>query len=266
MPEHLRAAGAAMIIPVSPSEFSRGQEPFRVDASSRVIACVLTVVLYTLFALLVWWSLANATAPPATAEITATILRDVPKRQTIEPLPPFLAHLIRPHAEKPALPVFTVATGAPPQTPAPLPASAVKFSPMPGGTAGTGPMGQAASGNGTGGNGDALAGCFDPVWAQAVSDHVRRFFFYPPSALSTRTFGVVYLHFVVHRNGRLSTLNIGKSSGETVLDQAALSIVQAAMPLPPIPDRMHVESVDATMPINFGVRDFHGAPTIGHCD
>lgn len=248
------------------SEFPRHHGPVRTDNDSRIAAGLLTAALYALFALLAWWSLTDATAPPATAELTATILRDLPKKRVIEPLPPFLARLIRPHAEKPALPVFTVATGAPLQTHAPLPASAAKTSPMPGGTAGNGPMGQAASGNGTGGNGGALAGCFDPIWARAVSDHVRQFFYYPPAALGSRTFGVVYVHFVVHRDGHLSALDIGKSSGAAVLDQAAHSIVQAAVPLPAIPDRMHVESVDAQLPINFGVRDFHGQPTIGHCD
>jgi TonB family protein len=252
--------------PVAPLlDFAHQPAP-RGDAQSRLMAALLTAVLYALFALLAWWSLTHAAAPPATAEITASILRDVPKKRVIEPLPPFLARLIRPHAEKPALPVFTVATGALPQIPAPLPASATKTSPMPGGTAGNGPAGQAASGNGTGGNGDALAGCWDPIWAQAVTDHVGRYFYYPRAALRTRTFGVVFVHFVVRRDGHLSTLDISKSSGADMLDEAGLAIVQAAVPLPPIPDRMHVESVDAELPINFGVRNFHGNPTIGHCD
>lgn len=256
----------SMSIAAPLSEFSRDHGPARADAYSRVTAGLLTALLYALFALLAWWSLTATTAPPATAEITASILPGVPKKRAIEPLPPFIAHLIRPHVEKPALPVFTVATGAPPQVPAPLPASAAKTSPLAGGTAGTGPMGQAASGNGTGGNGDALAGCWDPVWAQAVTDHVRQFFYYPRAALSTRTFGVVYVHMVVQRDGHLSALDIGKSSGSDMLDEAAYRIVKAAMPLPPIPDRMHVKSVDAEMPINFGVRDFHDSPTIGSCN
>jgi TonB family protein len=261
-------AGAAMnAIPAAPlSEFWRHHEPARADSDSRIAAGLLTAALYALFALLAWWSLTNTAAPPATAEITASILRDVPKKRVIEPLPPFLAHLIRPHAELPALPVFTVATGAPPQAPAPLPASAAKTSPMPGGTSGNGPMGQAASGNGAGGNGGALAGCLDPVWMRAVTERVHQFFYYPQAALSSRTFGVVMVRFVVHRDGHLSTLEIGKSSGAEILDKAAYDIVHSAEPLPPIPDRMHVERIDGQLAINFGVRNFNGAPTIGHCD
>jgi protein TonB len=254
-------------VPTVPlSEFSHDHGPARADNYSRLAAGLLTTVLYALFALLAWWSLTR-TLPSADApEITATILPDMPNKRALEPLPPFLAHLIRPRAEKPALPVFTIASGAPPQAPAPLPASAAKTSSMSGGTSGNGPIGQAASGNGTGGNGGALAGCLDPIWMRAVTDRVRQYFYYPQAALSSRTFGVVMVHFVVHRDGHLSALDIGKSSGTEMLDKAAYDIVHSAAPLPPIPDRMHAEQVDGQLAINFGVRDFKGATTIGHCD
>jgi TonB family protein len=253
-----------MSIPLS--EFPRRSLPAPADTSSRVTGGLLAAVLYALFALFVWWSLTHKTASPVTAEITTTLLRDVPEKRVTEPLPPFLAPLIRPHAEKPAPPVFMIASGAPPQAPAPLSASAAKTSPMLGGTAGTGSLGQAASGNGTGGNGGALAGCLDPIWMRAVTERVRQFFYYPQAALSSRIFGVVMVHFVVHRDGHLSALDIGKSSGAEILDKAAYDIVHSAAPLPPIPDRMHVEQVDGQLPVNFGVRSFNGAPTIGHCN
>jgi len=245
------------------SEFHR--EPDRTDKDSRIIAGLLTGILYALFALLVWWSLTNPSVRTETTEITARLLPDTPDKRAIEPLPPFLAHLIRPRAEKPALPVFTIATGAPPQAPAPLPASAAKTSPMQGGTSGNGPMGQAASGNGTGGNGSGLAGCLDPIWLRAVTDRVRQFFYYPPEALSARIFGVAMVHFVVRRNGQIDRLAIAKSSGNEGLDKAAIDIMQKAQPLPPIPDRMHTDQVIGDLPINFGVRNFSGGASAGSC-
>ncbi|HEX4635644.1 MAG TPA: energy transducer TonB [Rhizomicrobium sp.] len=245
------------------SEFPRKVLPVRADPSSRVTAGVLTAVLYGLFVLFAWWSSAHRTAP-AKAEITATLLRDMPKKRVNEPLP-FIARLIQPHAEKPAMPVFTVATGAPPQAPAPLPASAAKTSPMLGGTAGTGPMGQAASGNGTGGNGGALGGCLDPVWMHAVTERVRQYFYYPGPELASRTTGVVAVHFAVRRNGQIDRLEISKSSGDKGLDEAATDIMRKAQPLPPIPDRMHVDRIDGELPVNFGVRSFKGNTTAGNC-
>jgi len=247
------------------SEYFRPRSPTGADNRSRIAAGALTGILYALFALLAWWSSAHTVVPPATAEITATILPDRPAKRAVVPLPPFLAHLIRPRAEKPALPVFTIASGAPPQAPAPLPASAAQSSPIVGGTSGNGPMGQAASGNGTGGNGGALAGCLDPVWMRAVTDRVRQFFYYPADALSARIFGVVIVHFVVRRNGQMDRWDIGKSSGNTGLDKAAIDIMQRAQPLPAIPDRMHTDRVDGTLPINFGVRNFNGSGTTGNC-
>ncbi len=250
----------------SPSlaEFSRKGLPARSDTSSRVSAGLLTAVLYALFAALVWRaSLAPPT--PARSEIVARLLRDVPKRRAAEPPPPFLAHLVRPRAEKPALPVYTIASGAPPQTLAPLPASAAKTSPMPGGTSGNGPMGQAASGNGTGGNGGALAGCLDPAWMRAVTERVRQFFYYPDAARAARTTGVVTMHFSVRRNGQMDGLEVRKSSGNDGLDKAATDILQKAQPLPPIPDRMHVDRIDGELPINFGVRSFGGGASAGNC-
>lgn len=247
------------------SEFWRDHGSARTDNYSRIIAGLLTGALYTFLALLAWWSLANVSVPAGTTEVSATVVPDVPAKRAVEPLPPMLAHLIRPRAEKPAMPVFTIASGAPPQAPAPLPASAAQTLPIQGGTAGNGPMGQAASGNGAGGNGGGLAGCLDPSWMRAVTDRVRQFFYYPDAALAVHRTGVVTLHFSVRRNGQLDRLEISKSSGNDGLDKAAYDIMQMAQPLPPIPDRMHTDRVDGDLPINFGVRSFHGGASRGTC-
>jgi protein TonB len=246
------------------SEFSHRYGPTRTDNNSRIAAGLLTAILYAVFALLAWYS-SHIPAPVRTTEITATLLPDVPTKRVVEPLPPFLAHLIRPRAEQPALPMFTIASGAPPQAPAPLAASTAKSSPLQGGTAGNGPMGQAASGNGTGGNGGALAGCFDPAWMRAVSERVSQFFYYPGGALAMHRTGLVMVHFVVRRNGQVDRLQISKSSGDEELDKAATDIMRKAQPLPPIPDRMHTDRVDGELPINFGVRSFNGSATRGNC-
>jgi len=251
---------------MSLADFSHHHEPVHADTNTRITAGALTTALYACFALLAWWSLNHVPARTRTTEIIATLLPDAPpNKRVLEPLPPFLAHLIKPRAEKAALPVFTIASGAPPQAPAPLAASAAKTSPMLGGTSGNGPMGQAASGNGTGGNGGGLAGCLDPVWMRAVNERVRQFFYYPPAALAVHRTGVVMVHFVVHRNGQMEGLKISKSSGDSELDKAATDIMQKAQPLPPIPDRMHTDRVDGDLPVNFGVRSFSGGASTGHC-
>jgi len=250
---------------MSLSEFQRATPPAPADTSRRVAAGLLTALLYGLFAFLVWRASLGAPVGATQSEIIATVLPDVPKKRVVVPLPPFLAHLIRPHAERPAPPVFTIASGAPVQAPAPLPASAAKSSPMIGGTFGNGTMGQAASGNGTNGNGGVLAGCLDPVWMRAVTERVRQFFYYPDQALALRTTGVVIVRFSVRRNGQIDRLEIRKSSGNDGLDKAAIDIMRKAQPLPPIPDRMHLDRVDGDLPVNFGVRSFNSNAAAGNC-
>jgi protein TonB len=248
---------------MSLSEFSRGPAPVTADASSRVTAGALTAGLYALLALAIWASsLAVLPRPPA-PETVATLVRDRPTKSVVEPAPP--VNLIGPRAESNAPPVFTLGPGAPPTAPAPLPASAAVSSPLTGGTAGDGTMGQAASGTGTGGSGAGSGGCLDPVWMRAVTERVRQFFYYPPPALASRTTGVAVVHFTVRRNGRIDRMQVSQSSGNGDLDKAAIDILRKAQPLPPIPDRMRTDRVEGDLPINFGVRSFAGMPNKGNC-
>ena len=244
----------SVVSPEPLSEFPHDHGSLRADFFTRVSGALLTAALYAFFALLALWYWKNVPVPHATAEITANLLPEIPKKRVIELPRPFLAHLIRPHAELPALPVFTVASAAPLQTPSPLPASAAPSSPMRGGTADAGPLGQAASGDGTGGNGSSLTGCIDPIWLRALGAHLSRHFYYPQTELRSHITGWVMVHLVVHRDGSLSLLEIAKSSGVEALDKAAYDIVHSAAPFPPFSDRMHAEQVDGKTVINFGVK------------
>ena len=240
--------------PAPLSEFPRDHLSFRADFPTRASGALLTLVVFAFFALLALWSVKNVQMSSATAEITANLSPEIPKKRVIELPRPFLASLIRPHAELPALPVFTIASAAPLQSPAPIPASATPSSPTRGGTADAGPLGQAASGDGTNGNGFSLTGCIDPIWLRELSGRVNRHYYYPQTELSSHITGWVMVHLVVRRDGSLSSLEITKSSGVEALDEAAYDIVHSAAPFPPISDRMHVEQVDGKLAINFGVK------------
>lgn len=225
----------------------------RADTRTRIAAAFLTAGLYAVLALLAWWPWHHARAPIATMETTAFILPEPPAKRAP---PPFLAHLVKPHANNPAPPAIII---APEPAPPRLAASAPQSSPLLGGRSG------GASGAGTGVNAGTATGCLDAAWMRAVTARVRQFFFYPPAALAVRKTGVVMVHFEVRRDGELEKLKVSKSSGDEGLDKAAIKILQNAQPLPPIPDRMHTDRVDGEMPINFGVRDFSGGGTTGTC-
>jgi TonB family protein len=173
--------------------------------------------------------------------------------------------LIRPRVQSIAPPSFTVAPDVAPPAPSsaeapnsPLLASATagtgaadQTGPASGGS-GTSMAGQMASADGTNGNGAVRSGCWDAAWAESVRDRIGHFFYYPPRARQQHVEGVVIVHMVIRRSGLLNLLEVNKSSGNTLLDQAATHMVRNAEPLPRIPARMHAERVDAEMPIEFG--------------
>lgn len=235
------------------SQFHHQTQFARPDRSSRAVAGLLTAVLYALFAVLIWRALTGAPVKPP-RELVATLLPDIAAKRPTTPPP--LTHLIRPQAEQMTIPIITIAPDTPP--PAPLPATAAQTSPIAGGGAGNGAGGAAGGGAGAG-------GCLDPIWMRAVTDRVARVFYYPDAALALRKTGVAVLRFSVRANGQIDRLAIGKSSGDANLDKAALDIMQKAQPLPPIPERMHADRIEGELPINFGVRNFSGSSTAGHC-
>ncbi len=250
---------------VSLSDFPRDHASPRVAPSSRVAAGALTAMVYALFALLAWSAFLDTPFSPATREIVTRLMPDVPAKKIAALPPPFLAHLIKPHAETIAPPTFTVASAAP-VAPALLPVSAAKTSPLTGGVpAGTGAAGEGASANGSNGNGDQLAGCFDAAWARGVTERVRQFFYYPGAARALHATGLVMVHFIVRADGHLDMVEVGKSSGEWALDVAATDAMRKAEPLPAIPERMHTDRVEGVLPFNFGLRGVNLNPSAGTC-
>jgi len=242
---------------VSLAEFPRDHRAPGPALSSRVTAGALTAALAGLLVLFAthrtWWA---GTQKPGRAEVVTQLVREKPREKVTPPIP-LLAQLIRPRAEQPAAPVFTVAPSTPP-APALLAATAAPTSPMAGGSPnGTG-MG-AGGGSGTGGNGNGKGSgasvCWDPAWARAVTARVRRYFYFPSEARDRDITGVVVVRMTVQRNGNLEALEIGKSSGHALLDAAALDIMKRSNPLPRIPDRMHVDKVSAMFPLYFGAVD-----------
>jgi TonB family protein len=247
---------------VSLADFSRDHQPAGVAASSRLIAGLLTSAIFALLTFLTThqtiWMTPSHKEP---TEIVTRLLPDASIRKLSLVPPPFLTHLIRPRAEAVAPPALAVAIAAPP---APLLPSAATFSPLTSGVP-DGTNGKGGSANGTSGNGAASSACYDAAWAQAVTNQIAKFFYYPTNARVNHWTGVAFVRLIVRRNGRLDLLEINKSSGDTSLDRAAINIVRKAQPLPAIPDRMHTDRIDAEIPIDFGTSGQFKASE-GRCD
>ena len=74
---------------------------------------------------------------------------------------------------------------------------------------------------------------------------------YPRQARQRRQQGTTLLYIVMSRNGYVIKARIEESSGYGLLDQAALSMLERAQPLPPIPDSMNTARLELIVPVQF---------------
>ncbi|MGV1013970.1 MAG: energy transducer TonB family protein [Methyloceanibacter sp.] len=66
--------------------------------------------------------------------------------------------------------------------------------------------------------------------------------------------GTAVVEFTIGSNGEIASRRVAKSSGSKVLDDAALASIDKAVPFPPIPDVLHRNQIDVTVPFRFTVR------------
>jgi protein TonB len=220
------------------------------DPVSRIAAGIATLLLYLPLFFLVLTHPTLLVTPAAVAPRTAeTIMRLLPRPQVVPPRPDFITRLIRPQAVNAPAPHIVSAPSIAP--PALLPVTAAEISLLAGGAP---PGAGARSGTGTGGNGAAPAACIDPAYLAAITRHVAHYFRYPAEAVRTRTTGITYVRFVIDKGGHPSALSVEIGSGEPLLDNYALALMREAAPLPPIPDRMHIDQLNAVLPIVFMIQ------------
>ncbi len=66
--------------------------------------------------------------------------------------------------------------------------------------------------------------------------------------------GEVLLSFTLGSEGQLLNYRIIEGSGEPGLDQAAVELVQAASPMPPIPESMRLTQYTAQIPLRYAIQ------------
>ena len=118
--------------------------------------------------------------------------------------------------------------------------------------AGTSISGRQATGRAddarNGGQAGNVRSYFAAVMAQ-LNRHKR----YPVEAKKRKHQGVVSVVFTIDRSGNVTARSIKKSSGHSLLDQAALEMFDAASPLPPIPDFMQRSTLTVVLPLDFSL-------------
>jgi protein TonB len=80
--------------------------------------------------------------------------------------------------------------------------------------------------------------------------HLRNYFFYPDQARERRLRGAVEVRLSLARDGQVLGAWVQTSSGEAVLDDAALELVRRAQPMPAIP-RALPDQMDVYLPLEY---------------
>jgi TonB family protein len=96
---------------------------------------------------------------------------------------------------------------------------------------------------------DGLAESQSRIWLEELVAHLGKYKRYPHS-LPDRSAEVV-IRFAINRNGHVVSSKVEKSSGDAVIDAAALATVRRADPLPVPPQSVSGEELTFLLPIRF---------------
>ncbi|MFT4253629.1 MAG: TonB family protein, partial [Caulobacter sp.] len=88
------------------------------------------------------------------------------------------------------------------------------------------------------------------TWQGRVLGHLEKHRRYPGNARSRGVQGTAYIRFRMNRGGQMLWAVVQRSSGSSILDEAALDTIRRAQPLPPIPPELPDE-VELAAPVEF---------------
>lgn len=93
-----------------------------------------------------------------------------------------------------------------------------------------------------------------PSWKSALVAQLERHKRYPSEAQARGEHGVAQLAFSIDRSGGVHNARIVRSSGSNILDDATLSLVARAAPLPPPPPDVPGSQIAIVVPIRYNTR------------
>lgn len=217
--------------PASMAPFSHMPRPTR-PSRERLAGMVITAAAHIGIVAALVFGIQVARPALMPKAVTVEVLKTKIKPEPVAPLP-----LIKPSLVTVPEPIITIAP--PPAAPV-LAAAPVRATtpPVPASPAPAQPAGEGR---------DSFQG--------RLLAQLQRFKHYPPEARSAHIEGVVMLHFIMDRSGKVLSADIAKSSGRPALDREALALVHRAEPLPVMPDSMPGATFEAVVPVDFALHD-----------
>ncbi len=91
-------------------------------------------------------------------------------------------------------------------------------------------------------------------WESTLVAHIERFKRYPAEAQMRHQEGTPMLRFTMTRDGRVLSFGLANSSGHELLDQEAMSLMERAQPLPPLPPEVPQATIQLVVPLRFQLR------------
>jgi protein TonB len=91
-------------------------------------------------------------------------------------------------------------------------------------------------------------------YRQMVAAHLQRFKQYPPAAKAAGQQGTARVSFTLSRNGGVTSVSLGGSSGHAALDAETLAMVRRAQPFPAFPADVKQSSMPFSAPVAFYIR------------
>jgi periplasmic protein TonB len=93
------------------------------------------------------------------------------------------------------------------------------------------------------------------IYGQSISKEIKRYQKYPPVAIQRRWEGTAEVLLQIAADGKVTSITLGKSSGQKVLDEEALKMVRRASPLPQAPQNLRGRELTVTVPIVFKLQE-----------
>lgn len=192
-------------------------------------------------------SAAKAPAPPAPALAK-------PLASTAKPIKPARADTER--AELPPKPVSEASAPASSPSPATPAAKAepASASPAPAASGASAPnLASANASSNASSEGTPAPVALPQDYLSELFRKLARHKVYPSELRKDKVQGRVVVKFTISQDGRLLASSVQKSSGSPALDEAALSMLQKASPLPPIPKSMNRSELTLAVPVEYSL-------------